>query len=67
MPNRKINLIPSKEAAEQLGVDRATLNRWAKAGKLTPAIEGEGLRGARFYRQSDIDKLKVRANGGDAA
>lgn len=67
MPNRKINLIPSKDAAEQLGVDRATLNRWAKAGKLTPAIEGEGLRGARFYRQSDIDKVKATTKRGTAA
>lgn len=44
-----------KEAAEQLGVSKRSLQGWDNNGKLK-AVRTEG--GHRRYRQSDLDKLK---------
>ena len=44
-----------KEAAEQLGVSKRSLQGWDNSGKLK-AVRTEG--GHRRYRQSDLDKFK---------
>lgn len=50
-------LITTAEAAERLGVSVPTLNRWVRHGRVTPAIEAPGPRGARFFDPSDVDAL----------
>ena len=45
-------LIGSARAAQMLSVDRATFNRWVKAGRLTPALTG-----ARLFDRRDVEAL----------
>lgn len=70
MPTRtdqdKTCLLRPAAAARLLGVDVATLTRWAKAGHIT-ALRTPG--GHRRYRREDCDTLLTRHEGqaGDAA
>ena len=50
-------LFTTAQAAERLGISVPTLNRWVRHGRVQPAIEGPGLRGARFFDPSDVDTL----------
>ena len=52
--------IQSAEAASILGVDRSTLSRWVDAGKVQPALRGEGQNGPLFFRRSDIEAYASR-------
>lgn len=54
-------LIPTATAARLLGVTVDTLNRWARAGKIAPAVQGDGLTGARFYVRAEIEALAATA------
>ena len=54
------DLIQSAEAASILGVDRSTLSRWVDAGKVQPALRGEGQNGPLFFRRSDIEAYASR-------
>lgn len=47
----------SAEAARLLGVDRATFNRWVKAGRLAPAHTMQGKTGARLFDRRDVEAL----------
>jgi len=44
-----------KKAAELLGVDKTTLRRWDKAGKLTPYRHP--LNKYRLYKKADLEQL----------
>ena len=44
-----------KEAAELLGVDKITLRRWDKAGKLKPYRHP--INSYRLYKRSDIEQI----------
>jgi predicted site-specific integrase-resolvase len=57
MPNE---LLSTAKAAEALSVDRSTLTRMVQAGKVKPAVKGDGLRGAMFFYPSEIRKAKAR-------
>lgn len=50
-------LIGSAQATELLNIDRSTLTRWTKAGRLKTAHELPGRTGARLYRRADVDQL----------
>lgn len=54
------NLISTAEAASQLNVHRSTLTRMVEAGKLKPAVRGEGIRGSMFFYRSEVDRAKKR-------
>jgi len=54
-------LVPSKEACERLGIDRSTLMRWVAAGRITPALKGEGIRGPMWFNAADVDRLSERS------
>ncbi len=47
--------ITIKEAAELLGVDKTTLRRWDKAGKLKPYRHP--INSYRLYKKSDLEAL----------
>lgn len=53
-------LIGTAEAAAQLNVHRSTLTRMVEAGKLKPAVRGEGIRGSMFFYRSEVDRAKKR-------
>ena len=52
------DLLRSLEAAEVLGIDRATFNRWVAAGHIEPAVEFPGKRGARLFARADVEQLR---------
>lgn len=55
--------IGSRKAAEILGVHLATFNRWAQTGKVPSTLQGDGIRGQRWFDKADIEKLaKDRAS-----
>lgn len=58
MTNTK--LVSTAEAAAQLNVHRSTLTRMVEAGKLKPAVRGEGVRGSMFFYRSEIERAKKR-------
>lgn len=49
------DLIPSRAAAERLGVSRPTLQRLVERGVLIPVARGEGIRGAMWFKISDLE------------
>ena len=50
-------LVPSVEACDILGIDRSTLSRWAKDGKIRPALKLGGLRGPMWFTRADVEAL----------
>lgn len=59
-------VILTTEAAQVLGVSKATIQRWAKSGRLEPVGKGEGLRGALIFRRSDVEALAAELDEGAA-
>jgi predicted site-specific integrase-resolvase len=59
--------VGSKEASEILNVDRATFLRWVDKGVITPVHELAGLRGAKMFLRSDVEKLKLGREKAEAA
>ena len=53
-------LIGSAQAAKVFGVDRATFNRWVKAGDVPVAYEMDGATGARLFDADVIDQLAAK-------
>ncbi|MBU3994914.1 MAG: helix-turn-helix domain-containing protein [Actinobacteria bacterium] len=53
-----VNLISTSEAAAALKVHRSTLSRMVAAGKLEPALRGEGIRGSMFFSPEEIERAK---------
>lgn len=60
-------LIGSAQAATRFGVDRATFNRWVKAGRVPVAAELDGLTGARLFDADVIEALATRYRAGREA
>ncbi len=52
------------EAAEKIGISRATLLRWFAQGKI--AEVARDVRGWRVYTEEDIDRISNYANRIDA-
>lgn len=44
------------ETTELLGVSKATLDRWAKQGKLTPLADMDGKQ--RWFGRADVERLR---------
>lgn len=47
-------LIGTSEAAQRLGVDRSTVTRWVKSGRLMPAMTVPGYRGNFLFDPADL-------------
>jgi len=64
MPNRKQmlshELMPTVEVAAFHQVSVATVNRWAKGGRLPVAVKVPGKRGANLFRRSDVEALLAK-------
>lgn len=56
-PEAPDDLIATAQAAEIHGVDVATINRWARTGRLPVAIKIPGKTGANLYRRADVEAL----------
>jgi predicted site-specific integrase-resolvase len=57
MPNT--DLISTAEAADILGVNIATVNRWAVAGRIEPTFTGPGKTGARMFARTEVERVKA--------
>lgn len=54
------NLLTTREVAEMVGRNEATITRWVASGKLSPMHKGEGIRGAFLFRRNDVHRLLSR-------
>ncbi|WP_282824093.1 helix-turn-helix domain-containing protein [Gulosibacter sediminis] len=54
----EMQLLSTAEVAIELGCSHSTVSRWVRAGKLKPAVEGAGLRGPRFFRRAEVQRIK---------
>ena len=55
------DLIASADAAQALGINRSTLSRWVRDGRITPELRGTGLRGPMWFKRSDVERLADEA------
>ena len=60
-------LIGSAQAAKNFDVDRATFNRWVKAGRIPVAHTMDGHTGARLFDADVIDQLATEYRESKAA
>lgn len=51
------SLTSSADACKRLFIDRSTLSRWVKAGKITPEAKAPGRTGAFLFDPADIERL----------
>lgn len=49
--------VSASDAADMLGIDRSTLNEWAREGKITPIAKLPGRTGARLFARADVERL----------
>ncbi|MCU4295495.1 helix-turn-helix domain-containing protein [Brevibacterium permense] len=59
----KLDCMGTGEAAERLSVDRSTLSRWVKSGKLVPIIRGNGKTGEMFFAEDEIERVAELRDG----
>ncbi len=52
------NLITTKQACDILDVDRSAFTRWVQLGRLTPAMQLAGARGAYLFHPADIEAIR---------
>ncbi len=45
------------QTAVELNRTVSSVHRYVEVGRLTPAFEAPGLRGAKFFRRSDVEAL----------
>lgn len=50
-------LIGTAEAADILGVDRSTITRWIRSGRLAPRLQLAGRTGALLFSRTDVEAL----------
>lgn len=55
-------LIGSAEVCQRLGIERSTLSRWVKSGRIAPALKMSGLRGGYLFHPDTIAALE-RSSG----
>lgn len=52
--------LSTAEAAERLGVNVQKFFRLVEDARIKPVLEAPGLRGAKFWRPRDIDRLAAK-------
>lgn len=57
------DLLGSREAARLLGIDRSTLTRWVRDGRIAPIHTLPGATGAHLFRRSDLEELASEIDG----
>jgi excisionase family DNA binding protein len=50
-------LLSTAEVAALRGVSPRTVNRWVRDGKLTPAAQAPGPKGARLFNAADLEAV----------
>lgn len=52
-------LLSTAEVANITGVSPRTVNRWVSEGRLTPAAQAPGPKGARLFNADDVANLEA--------
>ena len=52
-------LLSTAEVAALTGVSPRTVNRWVSEGRLTPAAQAPGPKGARLFNATDVAQLEA--------
>lgn len=58
----QMELIGTADAAQLLGIGRATVHRWAESGRLNQVGE-LGKRGVRVFDRAEIEEMARREKG----
>lgn len=53
-------LLTTRQAAEVLGESISTVTRLANLGTLTTYAKAPGVRGARLFRRSDVERVAAK-------
>jgi excisionase family DNA binding protein len=53
------HLLSTAEVAALTGVSPRTVNRWVREGRLTPAAQAPGPKGARLFNAADLAQLEA--------
>ena len=53
-------MLTSAEACEQLNIDRSTLSRWVKSGRIETAHKFPGKRGGFLFTVDQVDAAKPK-------
>ena len=51
--------LTTAKVADLLGVDVRTVHRWVDAGRLTPAMKLDGLRGPYLFERAEVERLQA--------
>jgi DNA-binding transcriptional MerR regulator len=51
-------LLFTADVAARCGVTVRTVNRWVREGKLTPAMQAPGPKGARVFNAADLEQAQ---------
>ena len=54
-------LLTSRQVTERAKIHRATLKRWVASGRLIPAAQVPGYKGAHLFRVEDVDRAAAPA------
>jgi predicted site-specific integrase-resolvase len=57
------DLLATVQVCERIGIDRSTLSRYVQLGRITPAHQLPGTRGAMLFDPADVDKLDAWYHG----
>lgn len=53
-------LLSPQQAAKLIGIDRTTLARWRREGRISAAFHAPGKQGAYLYDINDVEALAAR-------
>lgn len=53
------DLMPTVEVAKSLGLERSTLSRWVKEGRIAPAMRLPGRTGAFLFHPAEVERVRL--------
>lgn len=54
-----LEILTSAQAADRLGIDRATLHRWANAGIIAVHYQAPHKHGTRLFTAREVNRVKA--------
>lgn len=54
---RTPDLLATTQVAERLGIERSTLSRWVKEGRITYAMRLPGPKGAFLFAPAEVERV----------
>lgn len=57
MTDKHREFLSSSEVAARLGIDKSTLSRWVKAGRIKPVYTAPG--GAQIFTVAEVERVQA--------